>query len=283
MSSARHSAGILSDGYMDEQERGADVAEALEQEIKAEAEIEDEVVEPRESPEGNRVLIITAHPDDMEFGIAGTAARWASEGREICLCIVTDGSSGSDDPEMTPARLKATRHEEQLAANEILGIQSLVNLDRPDGMIVPDLSLRRDLVRVIREFRADVIVCGDPTSWFHGNQYINHPDHRAVATAAVEALFPAAGNRNYFPELLEDGLEPIKIKEVYISNPQQPDVWVDISDFMDQKVAALRQHKSQMGDWDPEPMLRKWGGEDGKKRTPPVAYAEDFRYMKIEG
>jgi LmbE family N-acetylglucosaminyl deacetylase len=283
MSSARHSAGILSDGYMDEQERGVEVAEALEQEIKAEAEIEDEVVEPRESPEGNRVLIITAHPDDMEFGIAGTAARWASEGREICLCIVTDGSSGSDDPEMTPARLKATRHEEQLAANEILGIQSLVNLDRPDGMIVPDLSLRRDLVRVIREFRADVIVCGDPSSWFQGNQYINHPDHRAVATAAVEALFPAAGNRNYFPELLEDGLEPIKIKEVYISNPQQPDVWVDISDFMDQKVAALRQHKSQMGDWDPEPMLRKWGGEDGKKRTPPVAYAEDFRYMKIEG
>jgi LmbE family N-acetylglucosaminyl deacetylase len=279
----RHSAGILSDGLIEEQERGVEVAEALEQEIKAEAEIEDEVVEPRESPEGNRVLIITAHPDDMEFGIAGTAARWAAEGREICLCIVTDGSSGSDDPEMTPARLKATRREEQLAANKILGIQTLVNLDRPDGMIVPDLSLRRELVRVIREFRADVIVCGDPTSWFYGNQYINHPDHRAVAAAAVEALFPAAGNRNYFPELLDAGLEPIKIKEVYISNPQQPDVWVDISGFMDQKVEALRQHKSQMGDWDPEPMLRKWAAADGQKRTPPVTYAEDFRYMKIEG
>lgn len=259
------------------------MSEELEIEIKGEAELEDEIVEPRETPLGKRILLIFAHPDDMEFGVAGTVARWASEGCEICLCIVTDGSSGSDDPDMTPAKLKATRREEQLAANTILGIQSLVNLDRPDGMIVPDLALRRDLVRVIRQFRADVVVCTDPTVWFYGNRYINHPDHRAVATAAVEAVFPAAGNRNYFPELLEEGLEPIKIKEVYISNAQQPDVWVDTTDFMDQKIEALRQHKSQMGDWDPAPMLRKWGGEDGKKRTPPVTYAEDFRYMKIEG
>jgi LmbE family N-acetylglucosaminyl deacetylase len=184
---------------------------------------------------------------------------------------------------MTPETLKATRRAEQLAANEILGIQHLVNLDRPDGMVVPDLDLRRDLVRVIRDFRAEVIVCGDPTVYFFGNEYINHPDHRAVATAAIDALFPAAGNRNYFPELLEEGLEPIKIKEVYISNSPEPNVWVDISDFMGRKVEALRQHTSQMGDWDPEPMLRKWSAEDGKKRTPPVDYAEDFRYMKIEG
>jgi LmbE family N-acetylglucosaminyl deacetylase len=259
------------------------VSEDLKTEIKAEAEVEDEVVQPRETPLGKRILLVYAHPDDMEFGTGGTAARWASEGCEICLCVVTDGSSGSDDPEMTPMKLKATRREEQLASNKILGIESLVNLDRQDGMIVPDLSLRRDLVRVIRTFRADVVVCQDPTSWFHGNRYINHPDHRAVATAAVEAIFPGAGNRNYFPELLEEGLEPIKIQEVYISNPQQPDVWVDVTDFMDRKVEALRQHKSQMGDWDPAPMLRKWAAEDGTKRTPPVAYAEDFRYMKIEG
>jgi LmbE family N-acetylglucosaminyl deacetylase len=159
----------------------------------------------------------------------------------------------------------------------------MVNLDRPDGMIVPDLALRRDLVRVIRQFKAEVIVCQDPTVYFYGNQYINHPDHRAVATAAIEALFPAAGNRNYFPELLEEGLEPIKIQEVYISNSREADVWVDITSTMDRKIEALRQHKSQMGDWDPGPTLRKWAGEDGKKRTPPVDYAEDFRYMKIEG
>lgn len=259
------------------------MSDEVKQEIRGEAEFEDEVVLPRETPEGKRVLLITAHPDDMEFGCGGTAAKWASEGCEICLCIVTDGSSGSDDPTMTPATLKATRHAEQLAANTILGIGSLVNLDLPDGMIVPDLALRRELVRVIRRFRADVVVCQDPTSWFHGNRYINHPDHRAVAVAAVEAVFPAAGNRNYFPELLEEGLEPIKIHEVYISNSQQPDVWVDITEFIDRKVEALRQHKSQMGDWDPGPMVRKWASEDGKKRTPPVAYAEDFRYMKIDG
>lgn len=259
------------------------MSENVEAEIAAEAQLAEEEVIPRESPEGNRVLIITAHPDDMEFGTAGTAARWASQGKEVCLCIVTDGSSGSDDPEMTPEKLKQTRRDEQLAANAVLGIQHLVNLDRPDGMVVADLDLRRDLVRVIRSFRAEVIVCGDPTVFFFGNDYINHPDHRAVATAALDALFPAAGNRNYFPELLDEGLEPIKIKEVYITNSPTPNLWVDVTDFIDRKIEALRLHKSQMGDWDPEPMLRKWSSEDGKKRTPPVEYAEDFRYMRIEG
>lgn len=259
------------------------VTEELEAEIRAEAQLDENKVEPREIPEGNRILIITAHPDDMEFGSGGTAARWSDEGKEICLCVVTDGSSGSDDPEMTPARLQETRHQEQLAANAILGIGTFVQLNRPDGMVVPDLALRRDLVRVIRQFRADVVVCQDPTSWFFGNEYINHPDHRAVATAAVEAVFPAAGNRNYFPELLDEGLEPIKIKEVYISTSEKADVWVDITNVIDRKIEALRQHKSQMGDWDPAPMIRKWAAGDGQKRTPPVQYAEDFRYMKTEG
>lgn len=259
------------------------MSEILETEIQAEASTTEEPVKPREIPDGKRVLIVVAHPDDMEFGIGGTAARWAAEGCEICLCIVTDGSSGSDDPSMTPEKLKQTRREEQLAANRVLGIQHLVTLDRKDGMVVADLDLRRDLVRVIRDFRAEVIVCGDPTVFFFGNEYINHPDHRAVATAAIDALFPAAGNRNYFPELLEAGLEPIKIKEVYITNSATPDVWVDISEFLERKIEALRQHKSQMGDWDPGPTLRKWAAVDGSKRTPPVEYAEDFRYMKIEG
>lgn len=259
------------------------MSETIEEEIQAHEEPVEDVVEPREIPLGKRVLLIFAHPDDMEFGCGGTAARWADEGCEICLCVVTDGASGSDDPDMTPAKLSQTRKDEQLAANKILGISSMVNLDRPDGMVVPDLALRRDLVRVIRQFKADVIVCQDPTVYFYGNQYINHPDHRAVATAAIEALFPAAGNRNYFPELLEEGLEPIKIKEVYISNSREADVWVDTTGTIDRKIEALRQHKSQMGDWDPGPTLRKWSAEDGKKRTPPVEYAEDFRYMSIEG
>ncbi len=259
------------------------MVETVEEEKQSHEEPIEDVVEPREIPLGKRVLMIFAHPDDMEFGCAGTAARWADEGCDVRLCVVTDGSSGSDDPAMTPAKLSQTRKDEQLAANKILGISSVVNLERLDGMVVPDLALRRDLVRVIREFRAEVIVCQDPTVFFYGNQYINHPDHRAVATAAIDALFPAAGNRNYFPELLEEGLEPIKIQEVYISNSREPDVWVDISGTIDRKVEALRQHKSQMGDWDPGPTLKKWAAEDGKKRTPPVEYAEDFRYMKIEG
>jgi LmbE family N-acetylglucosaminyl deacetylase len=259
------------------------VPDTVEDEKQSHEEPIEDVVEPREFPLGKRVLLIFAHPDDMEFSCAGTVARWSDEGCEVQLCVVTDGSSGSDDPEMTPEKLAQTRKNEQLAANEILGIGSVVYLDRPDGMVVPDLALRRDLVRVIRKFRAEVIVCQDPSVYFYGNQYINHPDHRAVATAAIDALFPAAGNRNYFPELLEEGLEPIKIKEVYITNSREPDVWVDITETIDRKIEALRQHASQMGDWDPGTHLKQWAAEDGKKRTPPVAYAEDFRYMKIEG
>ena len=143
-----------------------------------------------------------------------------------------------------------------------------MQLNRPDGMVVPDLELRRDLVRVIREFRADVVVCQDPTNWFFGNEYINHPDHRAVATASVEAIFPAAGNRNYFPELLAEGLEPIKIKEVYISTASQADVWVDITEVMDRKIEALRQHKSQMGDWDPAPNAPQMGRGGWSRNAP---------------
>src|SRR5829696_4632123 len=142
------------------------VSEPVVEVIQAHEEPVEDVVEPREFPLGKRVLLIFAHPDDMEFGTGGTAARWSDEGCEICLCVVTDGSSGSDDPEMTPAMLQETRRQEQLAANKILGIGTFVQLNRPDGMVVPDLALRRDLVRVIRQFRPDVVVCQDPTSWF---------------------------------------------------------------------------------------------------------------------
>jgi LmbE family N-acetylglucosaminyl deacetylase len=238
---------------------------------------------PRESPEGTKVLFVFSHPDDAEFTCGGTIARWSAEGKEITLCIVTDGSRGSDDPEMTPERLVEIRLREQEAANDILGIVEVIYLGRQDGIVVPDLELRLDLVRVFRRVRPDVVVTGDPSVYYVGNEYINHPDHRAVATAALEALFPAAGNRLYFPQLLDEGLEPHKIYEVYISNPAEPDVFVDITDFMDRKIASLRLHSSQMGDWDPDEPIREWNARDGEKRAPPVKYAEDYRYFKISG
>lgn len=236
-----------------------------------------------ESPEAKRVLGIFAHPDDAEFSCGGTIARWSSEGHEITLCIVTDGDSGSDDPAMTPALLTEIRVVEQRDAAAILGIHKIIYLHRKDGSVVPDLHLRRDLTRVLRQVRPDIVIAGDPGVFLVGNEYINHPDHRAVAEAALAAIFPSSGNRLYFPELLAEGLEPHKITEVYISNPAVADTWIDITAFMPTKIEALRAHKSQMGDWDPDGPIREWNAADGKHHDPPVEYAEDYRYMKISG
>jgi len=236
-----------------------------------------------ESPQAQRILTIFPHPDDAEFTCGGTVARWAAEGREITFCIVTNGDRGSDDPAMTPALLAETRRREQLESARILGVQDVIFMGRQDGVVVPDLGLRRDLTRILRQVRPDIVVAGDPTSYWFGNEYINHPDHRAVAEAALAALFPSAGNRLYFPELLVEGLVPHKIKQVYITSPVDADTWIDISDFIDRKIEALRAHASQMGDWDPDEEIRKWNSGDGKRHDPPVEYAEDFRYFKIEG
>ena len=153
---------------------------------------------------------------------------------------------------------------------------------REDGMLVPDLDLRRELVRVIRRLKPDIIISQDPTSWFVAREYINHPDHRAAGQAVLEAVFPAGRNHRMFPELLEEGLEPHRVDEVYVASSTDSDTWIDITDYMDLKIEALRAHASQMGDWDPGEAVREWNGEDGKKHDPPVEYAEDYRYFKLD-
>ena len=245
--------------------------------------LEEDLASGPESPEAPRVLVICAHPDDAEFVCGGTVARWAAEGHDITFCLVTNGDKGSDDPTMTHARMQEIRRAEQARSAEILGVRNVIWMGREDGIVVANLELRRELVRVMRQVRPDIVICGDPTVYWQGNEYINHPDHRAVAEAALAALFPAAGNRLYFPELLEEGLEPYKITQVYISSPGVADTWIDITDFMDVKIDALRAHASQMGDWDPDGPIREWNTLDGEKHDPPVPYAEDFRYFKTSG
>lgn len=236
-----------------------------------------------ESPVAKRVLAIFAHPDDPEFGISGTVSRWTSEGHHITYCLVTSGDKGSDDPAMRPERLAEIREREQLAAANIQGVSDVIFLRHPDGMVEHTLDLRRDLTRVIRKVKPDILISGDPTLFWFEQSYINHPDHRAVAEAALGALFPAAGNRLYFPELLVEGLEPHKVTELYLTFSQAPDTWIDISPFIDQKIASLRAHASQMGDWDPEEMIKAWAREGGAKHDPPVEYAEAFQYFKFDG
>jgi LmbE family N-acetylglucosaminyl deacetylase len=234
-------------------------------------------------PERKKIAVIFAHPDDPDFSCAGTVAKWTDEGHEVVYVLLTNGDKGSHDPEMPPERLVKVREEEQRAAAAILGVKEVIFLGRPDGLLVADIELRRDVVRIIRQVKPTTVVCGDPTVYWHAPWYINHPDHRAAGEVVLAALYPAAGNRNYFPELLAEGLEPHMIKELYISGSPQADTFIDIGPYMDRKIAALKAHASQMGDWDPSEPIREWAAKDGQRANPPLEYAEDYLYFTPEG
>jgi LmbE family N-acetylglucosaminyl deacetylase len=227
-----------------------------------------------------RVISIHAHPDDQEFTVAGTLALWARQGCQILSIIVTSGESGSNETsrgaEYKPV-LASIREAEQTAACARLGIQETVFLHYPDGELEPSLALRREVTRHIRRWKPDAVVIGDPQAVFSGNGYINHPDHRAAAQAGLYAAFPSSGSRLIFPEILLEGLEPHDVKRVYIHGAETSDTWVDISASIDVKIEALREHVSQLRDWDPEKMMRDWAAEDGKDHG--MAYAEAFKVM----
>lgn len=224
-------------------------------------------------------LSIQAHPDDQEFTVAGTLARWARSGCRIISVIVTSGDAGSNDPSRGAdykPELAKLREAEQTAANEVLGVAETVFLRYPDGELEPTLGLRRDLTRLIRRYQPEAVVIGDPQGVFYGNGYINHPDHRAAAQAALYAAFPSAGTRLIFPELLEEGLQPHNVKRVYVHGAEKPDTWVDIAATIDVKIAALSKHVSQVGDWNPK-MIREWAAEDAKENG--LEYAEAYKVM----
>ena len=224
-------------------------------------------------------MFIFAHPDDIEFGSAGTAARWVQGGAEVAYLLLTSGDVGIADLSLTRAEATAIREQEQRDAAAAVGVQEVVFLREPDGLLVNTLELRRRLVREIRRFRPEVVVCGDPTAWFVDATYINHPDHRAAASAALEAVFPAAGQPHLFQELVGEGLSAHKVRKVYVEGWGGGDTWVNTSSTIDLKIAALRCHVSQMREWDPEPMLRQWSAEAAKGKE--MAYAETFRVITL--
>jgi LmbE family N-acetylglucosaminyl deacetylase len=235
---------------------------------------------PHEPPPPRRVLSIHAHPDDQEFTVGGTLAKWARGGTTIVSVCLTRGGAGSNDstpPTMTAAELATIRQDEQRAACRVLGIAEVVFLDHPDGVLEPTLALRRDVTRLIRTHRPDAVVCGDPTVRFYGNRYLNHPDHRVAADVALDAVFPSAETRLIFPELLDEGLPPHAVSTVYIHGAERPDTVIDIGDTLAVKLAALAEHRSQLGDWDPKPMITAWAAEQGRRAG--LAAAEAFRRM----
>jgi LmbE family N-acetylglucosaminyl deacetylase len=227
----------------------------------------------------DRAMFIFAHPDDIEFGVAGTAVKWARGGCENSYVIITDGNAGTHDRALTREQLAEMRRAEQSAAAKVAGAKRCIYLGYDDGLLAPTLQLRKQLVRLIRQYQPNVVVCGDPTAVLSGGR-INHPDHRAAATAAIDAIFPASEMHLLYSELEEEGIMPHRVNYVYISTFTDPDFYVDISSTIDTKLAALREHKSQLADWDPEERIRQRGEQVGKQVG--LKYAEGFRRVTLQ-
>ncbi len=227
------------------------------------------------------ILVILAHPDDPEFFCGATLAKWAGAGHRVTYQLLTCGDKGFNEftpADMTPDALCAIRHEEQQAAAKVIGAEAVHFMDCPDGYLVPTIDLRRDVVRMIRKFKPDILVTCDPQTLFaiYG---INHPDHRAAGQVTMDAVFPAAGSPVFFPELLTEGYEPHMPKEVWCSLTMQPNVTVDVTDTWDVKLEALLQHKTQIGDADKfKERIKSRHTEESTDENP--RYEEKFRVVK---
>ncbi|MBF6591698.1 MAG: PIG-L family deacetylase [Ktedonobacterales bacterium] len=232
-----------------------------------------------------RVLIVMAHPDDGEFSCGGTIARWAAEGHDISYCLVTDGQVGdAGDNEITSERLAEKRRKEAQDAADALGVRHpVIFLHHWDSRVQHTLELRRDIARVVRQVRPEIVICQDPTRYWSGQGYINHPDHRIAGEATLAAIMPVAGTRLAFPELAEEGLAPHEVSEVYITGAESADRWVDIGASLPTKIAALRAHVSQLKDWDPTEPVTHWARENAtvaRKYGHEMEFAEGFKYIK---
>ena len=226
-----------------------------------------------------RAVVIVAHCDDIEFGMAGTIARWTDAGATVTYVIVTDSSSGSNEPDADLEALSRTRAEEQIASAAVVGVHDVRFLNYKDGILQPTLELRRDLTRIIRELRPQAVMTLDPTTMITDeNDYINHPDHRAAGEAALYAVFPSSETRPIFPELLDEGYEPWKVQKLYMMLTSKTNTIVDITDVIERKLDSLRRHVSQLNE-EVVDMVRKWNADAGEKAG--FGYVEQFRVMNL--
>ncbi|MCC6177371.1 MAG: PIG-L family deacetylase [Chloroflexi bacterium] len=237
-----------------------------------------------EAYEARSVLVVVAHPDDAEFMASGTVAKWAREGKEINYVLCTAGDKGTSDQSLAPAELAEIRRIEQRDACDRLGVKALVFLGYEDGVLVNSLGLRKDIVRQIRRFRPDVVICQDPTTRWSAQGYLNHPDHRAAGDATLDSVYPSARDPHVFPDLLAEGLQPHKVREVYVGGSNSADVWIDVSDTIGDKVNALRAHVSQVGTgvrpgWDLDEVIRERAAKIAEGHD--MKYAEAYKYFHL--
>lgn len=225
------------------------------------------------------VLAVYAHPDDSDVACGGTLARWAKAGAAVHLIVCTDGGKGTFDPEVTPADLAARRAAELEASSALIGLQSVTNLGYPDGGLADSDELRGTLVQWVRRLRPDVVCGHDPTALFFGQEYFNHRDHRLAGTTLLDAVSPAAALPHYFPE----AGPPHQVATVLLSGTLEPDVWVDVTETIDLKAAAVECHRTQFaepGGWAGEAVRRR-AEQEGRRAG--AGYAEGFRRLTLRG
>lgn len=231
-----------------------------------------------------RALVVFAHPDDAEFLCGGTIARWTRNGTEVEYVCATDGSAGWNGPDRTRKEIAEIRSAELREAAEVLGVKGVAFLDFPDGALVADLDLRRAITREVRRARPAVIATFDPSQYWAGRSYINHPDHRAVGEAVLDVVACDAPTRPQFPELIDEGFQPFKVPALWLATEHRgADTKVDIDETIDVKVKALRAHRSQvenMGGFDVDARMREWGSEIAADDE--MEYAEAFRTFTLE-
>lgn len=231
-----------------------------------------------------RALVVIAHPDDAEFGAGGTIAAWAAAGTETRYIVLTDGAAGSSDPTMTRERLVALRADEQRAACAALGVRDVTFLGYHDGYLEATIEARRKVAAEIRRHQPEVVLTTNPDLRWTSRGTVNHPDHRAAGDLVLHSINPAASSRLWDMSLLDEGLEPWDVSELWLMSFGTGPHHVDVTATFERKIAALRCHASQLGEWDPQERMRAMAAERGREIG--VELAEAFtvlRFRNLEG
>lgn len=235
------------------------------------------------NPSRKILLAVGAHPDDIDIGCSGTVAKYISEGHEVFYLILTDGSKGSEDTNISNRELIKTRQEEQQKAADILGVSKVFFLDFIDGELQNTSKLRRQIVKIIRQLNPHTVICWDPTFYYDTKrQFVNHPDHRVAGEATMDCVYPYARNARTFPELLKEGLEPHVVEELLLFNFGKANYFVDISKTIEKKIGALSCHRSQFRDIEKfAARIKEMAKQAGQQSKPEYKYAEGFVHLTL--
>lgn len=224
-------------------------------------------------------MAIAAHPDDIEFSAAGAIAKWILNGSSASYVLCTSGEVGIAEDGVTIEKARSIREQESLKAAQIIGVEEVIFLREPDGLLEANLHLRKKLVREIRRFKPELVICTDPTVYFTKNNTINHPDHRAAGLAAIDACFPAAGQPHLFQEFEKEGIYSHKPRKVYVTGWHQQDLSFNIEETIDLKIKALQAHESQTKHLNIEEYIKTRAGEAGTGKG--MKYAEPYKVITL--